>query len=161
TAPGLEGSPLTFIHTAVPATPSRLIKVSGDGQSAPAGFQLADSLVVRLVDQNDNPVGGRAVTWVVGPGEGSVDPVNSTPTPQGPAGTRWTMPAGSGTFSIDAVFSGVDPVAFTGTATSDVPTKIELVSGDHQSASVGAQLPAPLRVKVTDGNGNPVENVAV
>ena len=42
TAPGLVGSPLTFIHTAVPATPSRLIKVSGDGQSAPAGFQLAE-----------------------------------------------------------------------------------------------------------------------
>jgi hypothetical protein len=161
TAPGLDGSPLTFIHTAVAATPSRLIKVSGDGQSAPAGFQLADSLVVRLVDQNDNGVGGRAVTWVVSAGEGSVDPVNSITTPQGFAVTRWTMPAGSGTFSIDAVFSGVDPVSFTGHATSDVPTKIEMVDGDHQSASVGAQLPAPLRVKVTDGNGNPVENVAV
>ncbi len=35
------------------------------------------------------------------------------------------------------------------------------MSGDHQSGSVGAQLAAPLRVKVTDANGNPVENVAV
>ena len=161
TAPGLVGSPLTFIHTAVPATPSRLLKVSGDGQSAPAGFQLADSLVVKLVDQNGNGVGGRSVTWVVGSGEGSVDPVNSLTTPQGFAVTRWTMPAATGVYSIDAVFSGVDPVGFTGSANSDLPTKIELVSGDHQSASVGAQLPAPLRVKVTDANGNPVENVAV
>ena len=159
--PGSSGSPLTFIHTAVPATPSRLIKVSGDGQSAPAGFQLADSLVVKLVDQNGNGVGGRSVTWVVGSGEGSVDPVNSLTTPQGFAVTRWTMPAATGVYSIDAVFSGVDPVGFTGSANSDLPTKIELVSGDHQSASVGAQLPAPLRVKVTDANGNPVENVAV
>lgn len=158
---GLDGSPLTFNHTAVPATPTRLIKVSGDGQSAPAGFPLADSLVVKLVDQNGNGVGGRPVTWVVGGGEGSVDPVNSTTTPQGLAVTRWTMPAATGVYSIDAVFSGVDPVGFTGTATSDVPTTIELVSGDHQSASVGGQLPAPLKVKVTDGNGNPVENVAV
>jgi hypothetical protein len=161
TAAGLQGSPLTFIHTAVPATPSRLLKISGDGQSAPAGFQLADSLVVQLVDQNGNGVGGRPVTWVVGGGEGSVDPVNSTTSPQGFAVTRWTMPAATGTYSIDAVFSGVDPVGFTGTATADVPTKIELVSGDHQSASVGAQLAAPLRVKVTDANGNPVENVPV
>ena len=161
TAAGLQGSPLTFIHTAVPATPSRLVKISGDGQSAPAGFQLADSLVVQLVDEGGNGVGGRPVTWVVGGGEGSVDPVNSTTTPQGFAVTRWTMPAATGTYSIDAVFSGVDPVAFTGTASADVPTKIEPVSGDHQSASVGAQLPAPLRVKVTDANGNPVENVAV
>jgi hypothetical protein len=161
TAAGLQGSPLTFIHTAVPATPSRLVKIFGDGQSAPAGFQLADSLVVQLVDQNDNGVGGRAVTWVVGPGEGSVDPVNSVTTPQGFAVTRWTMPAATGDYSIDAVFSGVNPVGFTGHATADVPTKIELVSGDHQSGSVGAQLAAPLRVKVTDANGNPVENVAV
>jgi hypothetical protein len=161
TSPGLDGSPLTFIHTAVPATPSRLVKISGDGQSAPAGFQLPDSLVVQLVDQNGNAVGGRAVTWVVSTGEGSVDPINSVTTPQGFAVTRWTMPAATGDYSIDAVFSGVDPVAFTGTATSDVPTKVELVSGDNQSASVGAQLPAPLRVKVTDANGNPVENVPV
>jgi Big-like domain-containing protein len=161
TAPGLEGSPLTFIHTAVAATPSLLKKISGDGQSAPAGFQLADSLVVQLVDQNGNGVGGRAVTWVVAGNEGSVDPVNSVTTPQGFAVTRWTMPAATGDYTIDAVFSGVDPVGFTGHATSDLPTKIELVSGDHQSASVGGQLPAPLRVKVTDANGNPVENVAV
>ncbi len=161
TAAGLQGSPLTFIHTAVPATPSRLLKISGDGQSAPAGFQLADSLVVQLVDQNGNGVGGRPVTWVVGGGEGSVDPVNSTTTPQGFAVTRWTMPAATGDYSIDAVFSGVDPVGFTGHASADVPTTIALVSGDHQSASVGAQLAAPLRVKVTDGNGNPVENVPV
>jgi len=161
TAAGLQGSPLTFIHTAVPATPSRLLKISGDGQSAPAGFQLADSLVVQLVDQNGNGVGGRPVTWVVGGGEGSVDPVNSTTTPQGFAVTRWTMPAATGDYSIDAVFSGVDPVGFTGHATADVPTTIALVSGDHQSASVGTQLSAPLRVKITDGNGNPVENVAV
>jgi hypothetical protein len=161
-SPGLEGSPLTFIHTAVPATPSRLIKVSGDGQSAPAGFQLADSLVVQLLDQNGNGVGGRPVTWVVGSGEGSVEPVNSVTTPQGFAVTRWTMPAATGVYSIDAVFSGVDPVAFTGTASSDLPTTIEMVTAtDHQSASVGAQLPAPLRVKVTDANGNPVENVAI
>ena len=115
TAAGLQGSPLTFIHTAVPATPSRLVKIFGDGQSAPAGFQLADSLVVQLVDQNGNGVGGRSVTWVVGPGEGSVDPVNSVTTPQGFAVTRWTMPAATGDYSIDAVFSGVDPVGFTGT----------------------------------------------
>jgi hypothetical protein len=161
TAPGLAGSPLTFIHTAVASSPNRLLKVSGDGQSAPAGFQLGDSLVVRLVDQNDNGVGGRPVTWVVGSGEGSVDPVNSVTTPQGYAVTRWTMPASAGVYTIDAVFSGVDPVSFSATATADLPTRLALVSGDNQSASVGAQLPAPLRVKVTDANGNPVENVGV
>jgi hypothetical protein len=160
-SPGLDGSPLTFIHTAVPANPNRLLKVSGDGQSAPAGFQLADSLVVRLVDENDNGVGGRSVAWVVTGGEGSVAPQTSVTSPQGYAVTRWTMPSAIGTYTIDAVFSGVDPVSFTGHATADVPTRLALFSGDNQSASVGAQLPAPLRVKVTDANGNPVENVGV
>jgi VCBS repeat-containing protein len=161
TAAGLQGSPLTFNHTAVPATPDRLLKESGDLQSAPAGFQLADSLVVRLVDENGNGIGGRSVTWVVGSGEGSVDPVNATTTPQGYAVTRWTMPPVVGTYSIDAVFSGLDPVAFTGTATADLPTTIELLSGDGQSATAGSPLPEPLRVKVTDENDNGVENVTV
>jgi hypothetical protein len=161
TVPDLTGSPLTFIHTAEAANPNRLLKVSGDGQSAPAGFQLADSLMVRLVDQNDNGVGGRSVLWLVESDEGSVVPVTSVTSPQGYAVTRWTMPSATGDYTIDAVFSGVDPVSFTGHATADVPTKLEMVSGNGQSASVGGQLPAPLRVKVTDANGNPVENVGV
>ena len=161
TVGGFTGSPVTFSHTAVPANPTVLVKVSGDGQTAPGGFEVPEDLVVRLEDDNGNGIGARAITWVVPSGSGSVNPVNSTTDANGRATTRWTMPTAVGSHSVSAVFSGLPAVAFTGTATADVPTTIELVSGNTQSAAVGGALPNPLVVRVTDASDNPVANVAV
>jgi len=155
------GSPVTFSHTAVPANPTALVKISGDGQSAPGGFEVAADLVVRLEDDNENGIGGRAITWVVPSGSGSVNPGNTTTDANGLATTRWTLPSVVGTHGVSAVFSGLPPVAFTGTATADVPTTIELASGNNQSAAVGGTLPNPLVVRVTDASGIPVANVGV
>ncbi|MBA3553579.1 MAG: Ig-like domain repeat protein [Gemmatimonadales bacterium] len=154
-------NPVTFTHTADASNPTSLVRVSGQGQTAPAGFQLPDSLVVRLLDDNGNGIGGRSVTWVVPAGAGAVDPVNSTTTADGYAVTRWTLGAAAGDYTINAVFSGLPSIPFTATATSDVPTAIVLLSGNSQTAPVGTTLPSPLRVRVTDANGNPVENVSV
>lgn len=41
------------------------------------------------------------------------------------------------------------------------PAKIQLVSGDHQSATVASALPEPLVVRVVDANDNPVPDVWV
>jgi hypothetical protein len=161
TATGLAGSPVTFTQTAEPANPTSLVYVSGDGQSAPAGFQLPDTLLVRLVDDNGNGVGGKPVTWVVATGGGSVTPINSSTNANGYASTRWTLGASAGSNLLNAVFSGVPSVPFTASATSDVPTTIVLNGGDNQSGAVGSTLPVPLSVKVTDGNNNPVTNVTV
>ena len=161
TAEGLAGSPVTFTHTASASTPTSLVRVSGDAQTAPAGFQLPDSLVVRLLDANGNGVGGRTVTWVVAANGGVVDPVNSQTDGEGYAVTRWTLGSTAGSYTLNAVFSGLPSVPFAATATADVPTARALRSGDGQTAAVGTALPQPLRVKVTDGNGNPVDNVSV
>jgi adhesin/invasin len=159
-ADGLAGSPVTFVHTALASNPTTLTKVSGDGQTAPAGFEVAEDLVVRLSDDNDNGVGGVGVTWVVPPGDGAVNPLNSTTDPNGLAHTRWTLGATAGPYTLTAV-SGTLQVQFTATASADVPTKIALQSGNNQSAITGQGLPNPLAVKVTDANNNPVENVSV
>jgi Bacterial Ig-like domain (group 3)/Bacterial Ig domain len=160
-ATGLAGSPVTFTHTAGPANPTSLVYVSGDGQSAPAGFQLPDSLLVRLVDDNGNGVGGKAVSWVIPPGAGgSVAPLNATTNANGYASTRWTLSPSAGPNLLNAVFSGVPSVPFTATGTADAPTNIVLNGGDNQSGAVGSTLPVPLSVKVTDGI-NPVANVTV
>lgn len=158
---GFAGSPVNFTHTAIPANPTELVRVSGDGQSAPGGFEVAQDLVVRLEDDNDNGIGGRAITWVVPAGSGSVNPVNTTTDANGLAATRWTLPSAVGSYDVRAVFSGLADVPFTGTATADVPTRLELVTGNNQSASVGASLPNPLVVRVTDANDNPVADVSV
>jgi large repetitive protein len=161
TVDGLDASPVTFTHSADASVPTSLVRVSGDNQTAPAGFQLPDSLVVRLVDDNGNGVGGRTVTWVVPSGAGVVSPVNAVTTADGYAVTRWTLGPAVGSFTLNAVFSGLPSVPFTATSTPDVPTTIAILSGDGQVGAVGSMLPAPLRVKVTDANGNGVENVSV
>jgi hypothetical protein len=158
---GLAGSPVSFTSTAEPANPTTLVYVEGNGQTAPAGFVLADTLLVRLVDDNGNGVGGKPVTWVVATGGGTVSPLNSTTTANGYASTHWTLGPSAGSNLLNAVFSGVPSVPFTATATSDVPTKIALNGGDNQTAAIGSTLAIPLSVKVTDGNNNPVANVAV
>ena len=161
TVEGFTGSPVTFTHTAEPANPTSLVLVSGDNQIAPAGFVVAQDLVVRLEDPDGNGIGGRPITWVVPAGSGSVDPVSVQTDANGYASTRWTLPNAVGEYAVNAVFSGLEPVVFSATATADVPTTIEMVSGNGQSAPVGGALPSPLVVRVTDANDNPVEGVSV
>jgi hypothetical protein len=138
-----------------------LVLVSGDDQIAPGGFPVAEDLVVRLEDDNGNGIGGRQITWVVPSGSGSVTPVTATTNVNGLATTRWTLPSAVGGYTVSAVFSGLDPVTFSATATADVPTAIELVSGNGQSAPVGSAVPNLLVVRVTDASDNPVANVGV
>lgn len=161
TADGLAGSPVTFVHTALASSPTTLTAVSGDNQTAPAGFEVAEDLVVQLADVDGNGVGGRSITWVVATGGGTVSPATSSTDANGFVRARWTLGASIGTNTVNAVFSGLSPVRFTAYASADVPARLTLVSGDNQSAVVGQALPNPLVVKVTDANDNPVENVSV
>jgi hypothetical protein len=159
--PEFTGSPVTFTHTAVPANPTVLVLVSGDDQTAPGGFEVAEDLVVRLEDANGNGIGARSITWVVPTGSGSVTPVSGTTNANGLAVTRWTLPTTVGEHTVSAVFSGLPPVTFSATATADVPTTLEMVNGNGQSAPVGTALTNPLVVRVTDAGDNPVSGVSV
>lgn len=161
TVAGFNGSPVTFSHSAVPANPTALVLVGGDDQTGPSGFALTDSLVVRLEDDNGNGIGNRSISWIVSSGSGTVSPATATTDPNGLAATSWTLPGSVGSFTVSGVFSGLPPVQFSATATADAPTTLELVSGNNQSAAVGTELANPLVVRVTDANGNPVENVGV
>ncbi|HEY7505229.1 MAG TPA: Ig-like domain-containing protein [Gemmatimonadales bacterium] len=158
---GFTGSPVVFSHTAVPANPSQLVPVAGDDQTGPGGFALADSLKVKLEDDNGNGIGNRSISWIVSTGSGSVSPTTVTTDPNGFAATSWTLPGAVGNYTVSAVFSGLPAVQFTAMATPDAPTTIELVSGNNQSATAGSALPNPLVVRVTDENDNPVANVGV
>lgn len=143
TADGLAGSPVTFVQTALASSPTALVEVSGNDQTAPAGFEVAEDLVVQLTDANGNGVGGRPVTWVVATGGGTVSPVNSSTDANGLARTRWTLGTSVGTNTLNAVFSGLAPVPFAATASADVPSKLTLVSGDNQSGVVDSLSPIP------------------
>jgi hypothetical protein len=116
-SPGLIGSPVTFTSTGTPGTAASLVLISGDGQSAAAGSQLPNPVVVRLVDAQGNPLEHGAVAWVVGAGGGSVTPESGQTDRDGFASARWTMGSSAGSNTLSAVASGVGIVTFTATAT--------------------------------------------
>jgi hypothetical protein len=159
TAGDLAGSPVTFTHTATAGAAARIIKESGDNQNGPAGTELQNPLVVQVLDEANNPVVGRAVTWVVGNGGGSVSPQNSNTDGEGRASTRWTL-GSSGNNTVNAVVSGLAPAMFRATATAGGPSASRSrVSVDDESIPVGTT--ATITVRVRDASGNAVGGVSV
>jgi VCBS repeat-containing protein len=148
-------TPITFTQTAEPANPTALLLISGDAQSGQAGATLADPLVVRLVDDNGNGVGGKAITWVSAPGNGSVNPQDVTTSPTGFAQTSWTLANRSGGYQINAVFSGVPSVPFTATATAGAATKLAF-SQVPVNTSAGSPITPAVKVAIQDAGGNTV-----
>ena len=148
-------SPIAFTHTAEAANPTSLVLISGDAQSAPAGSTLSDPLVVRLVDDNGNGVGGKAVTWVISPGNGSVNPLNGITSPTGYTQTSWTLGANAGSYLLNAVFSGLPSVPFTATATAGTATKLAFTQAPV-TTSAGSTIAPAVKVAIKDAAGNTV-----
>lgn len=147
-------TPVSFTHTAVAANPTVLRLVSGDGQTGSIGNPLADPLVVRLEDDNGNGVGGKSVTFVVGPSAGSAGPVNATTDPNGFASTVWTLGSTLGTKTMTAVFTPLT-VQFTATAVAATPTKL-VFTRPPQITAAGAKFSPSIQVTVQDASGNTV-----
>jgi hypothetical protein len=154
-ADGLAGSPVTFTHTATAGNASRIEIVSGNNQEAAAGSQVPQDLVVRVLDQDGNPIVNRAVSWVIGQGGGTPNPETSQTDGEGKASTRWTLGPTPGTNTLNAVVSGLGSVTFTanGTGTGS-PSNLALTTQPPASVPVGATLtPGPV-VQVRDGAGH-------
>jgi len=161
TATGLSGSPVIFTHTATAGSASRVEKISGDNQSANPGEQLAQPLVVQVLDGSNNPIPGRAVTWVIGNGDGTVNPTTSTTDAQGNASTNWTLGPGIGSNTVNAVVSGVGTVTFTATATAgSASASNSTVSASPTTITVGSGS-STITVTVRDASNNPVGGVSV
>jgi len=158
----LSGSPVTFTATALSGSPSTLIRVSGDDQSAAAGAELPNPLVVRLVDEAGNGVPNRAVTWVVATGGGTVSSPTSITDENGQASTRWTL-GGPGGNTLNAVSSGIGVVGFTATATSGgggggggaAPARLEFRVQPSDTEENETMSPS-VQVAVTDQSGDVV-----
>lgn len=155
TANGLVGSPVAFTHTATAGNASRIEIVSGNNQEAAAGSQVPQDLVVRVLDQDGNPIVNRAVSWVIGQGGGSPSSETSQTDGEGKASTRWTLGPTPGTNTLNAVVSGLGSVTFTANGTgTGTPSNLALTTQPPASVQVGAILtPGPV-VQVRDGAGH-------
>jgi len=62
-----------FTAGVLPALPKSLVKISGDNQTKAVGQALPQPLVVTLLDQNENPLPGQVVNFVVTSGSATVN----------------------------------------------------------------------------------------
>ena len=154
----LAGSPITFTHTATAGSAARVVVVDGNGQSAPAGTKLPKELVVQLLDDQNNPIPGRPVSWVVGIGGGSASPETSTTDGNGQARTEWTLGPNPGPNTLTGVVSGVGNGLFNATGTK-VSSATTITSHTPEPSIVGT--PVSVGVSVTGPGGTPTGQVTV
>lgn len=156
-----SGSDLTLPDQGLAA---KVVIVRGDPQTAAAGSQLPDSLIVRVTDSKDRPVVGQLVGFTAS--AGTVVPATAATNTDGRTGAIWVLGSAAGPQTVTATANGngAPPglvVTFHATATSSTPARLDKTAGDGQQATVGSPVATPPAVKVTDAGGNPVAGVAV
>jgi lysophospholipase L1-like esterase len=158
-AAGLQGSPVLFRETGVINKPVAIDVVSGDGQTGVAGQFLKDPLVVRVTDANGNPVWGALVEFKA-PTGGLTWPAVDTSDAFGQASCYFKPGEVAGVYPVVATIANVaDNALFSATAVAGSAARVQLVSGQGQSGTVGMKLRDRLVVQVIDRYGNGVQGV--
>ncbi len=167
---GLQGSPLYFVASASPANAAKILYVSGNNQIGYVNQALANPFVVKVTDATNNPVKNHPVIFHVKNGNGtfveSSDVVATIPTDaNGLAQITLKLGPIAGVNSNEVWATSTNgqndlensPIEFEASSKYTSKTMV-YVSGNHQSAVVMSVLPNPLKVKITDANGNSVAN---
>lgn len=156
---GTGPSEVSFTAEALAGAPASIEIVSGDGQTGAVGTALPEALVVRVMDEFDNPVPDADLTWT--PDAGSSFDVSDEATGEdGQASATWQLGTSAGDYSAD-VSASAGSVSFEAMATAGSATTLEIFSGDGQTAEVSTDLPSPLVVRSVDQYDNPVGGVNI
>ena len=86
-------APAVFVANIKAGPASALQRVSNPPGTSAAGYELSDSVAIRVIDSFGNPVAASAVTFSVTGGGGSVSPATVTGDADGIARTVWTLGA--------------------------------------------------------------------
>jgi sugar lactone lactonase YvrE len=125
-----------------PAALTALTIFSGDNQSAPAGHELPNPIVVQVAGTAGNLLAGVAVSFSVASGGGSLSQTLVRTDGNGQAQTVWTLGTYPGTNTVTATVAGLSPVTFTSSGTlASAGPGIITVAGSTWSFS-GAGGPA-------------------
>ena len=134
---------------------------NGDIGPAPVGSLIIPAPKVIVRDVNDQPLSNVEVIFEVTSGNGSITGGTTTTNENGIAEVGgWTLGELPGINTLTAtVMSLSHPVStsFTATGTARAPIKLVLMTQPVGGAS-GALLETQPVIKITDTNGNPVEN---
>ena len=131
--------------------------VSGDGQSANSGTMIAEPLVVRVVDANEQPLADISVGFSVAAGGGQLTGFNSNSGADGLVSIAgWTLGTTPGPNRVRATSIGVDPVEFTATGIDAVPATIEQSPAPPATAFSGNFITGPFRIRLLDAQGTQI-----
>ena len=155
-APGLTKATSASI-TLAPGLPASMEASTPASFTAVVGTDVAAPPAVLLKDASGNVVPGIPVTFTAP--VGATTAVTQANGVAAMASLR--MPTAAGQYTVTAASVGVGSVAFTGTATPDVPAAMQPTGGGGQVSLYGALLDTPLQAKVVDQYGNPTPNVVV
>jgi hypothetical protein len=163
----LNGSPAEF--QAISAGIKQIQGISGNRQVAMVSTPLPLPFKVKILDVLGKPPKGFPVKFAVKQGGGSFngDSTITAPTDvNGFAQATYTLGPLPGTENnivyASATYQGNpvenSPIIFYASATRGNPTNLIYVSGNNQKGAVGTDLVEPLKVKVMDHAGSPMNN---
>jgi hypothetical protein len=156
-----------------PPKPVLLEPISATSFSGAAGSYLSDSLVVRVRDENDDPLPGHPVTFQVVDGEGGLGPdavaqFERLTDNQGRASVRWKLGQSAGQQERVRALSDYrdtplqgSPIDFTAQVETGQDTILNTISETELEGAHSTLLPDSIRVRVDDGFGNPHPDVTV
>jgi len=152
-----KGSPVGVQASGLPGAAARLVKISGDNQTAKPE-QLLDSLVVAaVVDSFDNPIAEQVVSVTRENPSGPSTVMESDFTDAlGRVYFHWRLGTLSGVYRFILQHDGVIPVVFFATASEPKPATLNVVSGDQQIGLPGQWASQPLLVRPLDDQGQPM-----
>lgn len=134
----------------------------GNNQSAPVQKPLPAPLQVKAENPySGQPVPGVTVSFSDGGRGGTFNPPSAVTDSNGIAGTSYTVPKKTGTYTLTISAPNLGAITATETATAGAPAAIASYSGKKQTGAAGSILPSPLIARVFDTYGNVVPGVTV
>ncbi|HKG92285.1 MAG TPA: hypothetical protein VKA84_10355 [Gemmatimonadaceae bacterium] len=126
------------------------------------GTRLLITPAVRVLDDAGRPVAGVRVTFAAAAGSGTVAGTEQTTDARGIAAPdRWTLGTVAGTQTLVASAAGYAQLSFSVTAEAGPASRVVVVEGDGQTATVMTPVAVSPLVRVTDEYGNGIPRIEV
>jgi hypothetical protein len=162
-AQSASGSPVIFKASAISGPPTKIVYVSGNNQTGPAGRVLPAVIKVRLQDNLDNPVKNYDVQFNVTQGDGSFNGQASfivKSDAQGYAAANWRLGdrIGKNIATAASVGTQLPQITFNATGVVGPAGRLTKNGGDNQKGEGGSPLNQYFVVSVTDSFYNAIYN---
>ena len=154
---GLVGSPVEFVANATSGLPTTIKYVSGSDQTGGVGAAATAPLVVKIVDDQDNPIAGYSVSFENRSSNGGTLSGDTAITgANGQAEIFFTFGITMGQYQVAALAEGLlnSPITFSLNAGPGPAYQITKVSGDSSVGISSRSLINPFIVRVQDQYGN-------